>query len=156
MTRRGQPPRGLPGPRRGRPALRSDPGHHHGALAERWPQRLFHLGEPRMGEHPMTQVMLGEDQKEKQPGQSCSAAAPTAAGEIRRPHTPTKGCHPPTRGCQQSPGILGHHGCNDHVLLLLHGPRRHRSLNKGRNAPTAEGDCVGGRCHVMGPHSIPL
>lgn len=39
MTRRGQPPAGLQGPRRGRPALRSDPGHHHRALAEQWPGR---------------------------------------------------------------------------------------------------------------------
>lgn len=143
MTRRGQPPEGLPGPWRGRPALGSDPGHHHGALEEQWPPRLFHPGEPRMGESGLTKQCRERTEMRG----NLSRAAPTASRDSQQPRTPEKGCHPPTRSC---PSILGHRDCNDHVLLL-HGPGWHR--NPRGNAPVAEGDCARG---VMPHHRASL
>lgn len=70
------------------------------------------------------------------------------AGDSRQLHTPNKGCHPPTHGYWQSLSIVGHHDCNDQVLLLLHGPRWHHS-------PWQEGKHSCGKrelCRGLMPH----
>lgn len=117
MTRRGQPPAGLPGPRRGRPALRSDPGHHHRALAEQWPGRcsITPLGFCSNGQQVTTKTFFileshgwvnQRRERTKTRGNLGRAALLLVPPQ---PHTPSEGGCPPGQGHWQSHSVRGHH-----------------------------------------------